>query len=249
MTKTDAPLNTFLLALADDELIQGHRLSEWCGHAPLLEEDIAFANLALDEIGHASLWYAALAGELGEDPQTYPDRLVYLRGPADYRSAPFVELDNTDWAFSMLRQYLFDQIEAVRLPVLAASGIPALAEPAAKILREEHYHLRHTRTWCLRLAQGTPESSLRMQNALETLWPYALHAIQPMPGQTSLAIDHLAGVHAAWTEAVQSDLTAWGLNIPRARPIHESRFTGSQQRATLLAELQSVARQHPGAIW
>jgi ring-1,2-phenylacetyl-CoA epoxidase subunit PaaC len=155
----------YLLALADDELILGHRDSEWTGHAPILEEDIAFANIAQDEIGHASLWYGLVQRLGGAEP----DRLVFFRPPSEYRNAPLVELPKGDWAFSMLRQYLFDAAEAQRLPLLAASAHRPLAEAAAKIRTEEIYHLRHTQAWIERLAQGTAESHGRTQAALDLL--------------------------------------------------------------------------------
>jgi ring-1,2-phenylacetyl-CoA epoxidase subunit PaaC len=100
----ESALSSYLLALGDDELILGHRDSEWCGFAPILEEDIAFANIALDEIGHAATWYNLLAELEGKDPQVYPDRLVFTRPVQDYRNIQMVELPNGDWAFSILRQ-------------------------------------------------------------------------------------------------------------------------------------------------
>src|SRR5262249_24761260 len=144
-------LADYLLALADDELILGHRDSEWCGHAPILEEDIAFANLALDEIGHARVWYGLLGDLLSKDPETYPDELVYRRDASEFRCAQFVELPKGDWAFSMLRQYLFDSIEAMRLEALTESSYQPLADAAAKMRPEEMYHLRHTSAWVRRL--------------------------------------------------------------------------------------------------
>jgi ring-1,2-phenylacetyl-CoA epoxidase subunit PaaC len=103
-----AALAAQLLVMADDELVLGHRDSEWCGHAPILEEDIAFANIALDEIGHAVTWYGLLADLKGQDRETYPNRLVYHRDMLDFRCVQMVEQPKGDWAFSMLRQYLFD---------------------------------------------------------------------------------------------------------------------------------------------
>src|SRR5215471_16608308 len=144
---TPPALPTYLLALADDELLLGHRDSEWTGHAPILEEDIAFANLAQDEIGHAALWYGLLRNLDGSDP----DRLIFFREPGAFRNAQLVELPKGDWAFSMLRQYLFDAAESVRLPLLAVSTHRPLAEAAAKIRPEELYHLRHTQAWIQRL--------------------------------------------------------------------------------------------------
>src|SRR3972149_8426617 len=105
-------LADYLIALADDELILGHRDSEWTGHAPILEEDIAFANIALDEIGHARLWYELAADLIGEDKNTFPDKKVFFRPAQEFSCLQFVELPKGDWAFSMLRQYLFDAFEA-----------------------------------------------------------------------------------------------------------------------------------------
>lgn len=114
-------LETYLLALGDDELILSHRAAEWCGRAPILEEDIAFANLALDELGHASLWYTQLARQRSEDTESYPDQLVYFRHAKDFFCFQMVELPNGDWAFSMLCQYMFDALETVRLSDLQHS--------------------------------------------------------------------------------------------------------------------------------
>jgi len=116
--KTEDTLRELLIALGDDELVLGHRASEWCGQAPILEEDIAFANLALDEIGHANLWYRLLASLEGKDKERYPDQIVFWREAADIRNAQLVELPNGDWAFSILRHYLFDSAESERLKAL-----------------------------------------------------------------------------------------------------------------------------------
>ena len=107
-TKLDTALHSHLVALADDELVLGHRDSEWCGRAPILEEDIAFANLALDEIGHAKVWYSLAAALSGEDPEDYPDQMVFNRPAVNFSSIQMVELPVGDWGFSMLRQFLFD---------------------------------------------------------------------------------------------------------------------------------------------
>ena len=120
-------LSNYLLSLADDEFILGHRNSEWCGHAPILEEDIAFANLAQDELGHARLWYEHLCNGTAQTP----DRLVFFRAVADWRNAQLLELPKGDWALSMMRQYLFDALEMVRLPLLAQSADAQVAAIAA----------------------------------------------------------------------------------------------------------------------
>ena len=197
-----------LLALGDDELILGQRNSEWCGHAPILEEDNAFANLALDEIGHAGLWYTILAELRGEDPETYPDALVYFRDMPDYRCAQLVELPKGDWAFSILRQYLFDSAEKVRLDALASNPFRALAEAAIKIGMEEKYHLRHSQAWMRRLGLGTQESQRRLQNALNEAWPYTRQLFVSLPVDPVMVGEGLL-------PDPQSMLAAWdGVVIP-----------------------------------
>jgi ring-1,2-phenylacetyl-CoA epoxidase subunit PaaC len=244
----------WLVALADDELILGHRDSEWCGHAPILEEDIAFANLALDELGHAKIWYTLAAGLLGEDPETYPDRMIFFRDAADFRNAPLVELPGGDWAFSMLRQYLFDAAEGVRLEALAASGYRPLAEAALKIRPEELYHRRHTSTWIQRLGLGTAESHERTQRALDELWPYALNLHAPIDGDDQLVVagwvPEPGELQQAWEGEVRPWLTQAGLSVPSAGAVTPcGRDRHSPHLAALVAEMQSVARLQPAASW
>ncbi len=247
-------LADYLIALGDDELILGHRDSEWCGHAPILEEDIAFANLALDEIGHARVCYELAADLLGEGKAKYPDWLTFLRPASDFRSVQMVELPNGDWAFTMLRQYLFDAFEVLRLHQLKASAYRPLAEAAAKILNEELYHLRHTSAWLPRLGQGTDESHDRMQAALDQLWPYALQLLAPMPEEADLAAHELvpdsAGLQSAWLADVSAVLQQSGLTIPEnVRAIPASRAEHSTHLEGMLEEMQSVTRLAPAARW
>jgi ring-1,2-phenylacetyl-CoA epoxidase subunit PaaC len=248
---THAALSANLLALADDEMILGHRDSEWTGHAPILEEDIAFANLAQDEIGHAMLWYGLLR-DLG-GPQ--PDQLVFFREPADFRNVQMMELPKGDWAFSMLRQYLFDAVEAARLPMLAESSHRPLAAAAAKIRTEEIYHLRHTQAWIERLAQGTEESHRRVQAALDLLWSYALQLFEPLPGESGLAAEGImprpGTVRQVWLQSVAPFLGGVGLLAPEAaEPPAASRTAHTQHLADLLADMQAVARlEGPNVHW
>ncbi|MEJ2559023.1 MAG: phenylacetate-CoA oxygenase subunit PaaC, partial [Anaerolineae bacterium] len=204
-----------LLSMADDELILGHRDSGWTGHAPILEEDIAFANIALDEIGHAKIWYTLLANLVGEDRDTYPDRLVFFRGSSDYRNVQLVELPNGDWAFSMLRQYLFDAAEMIRLEQLVHSEYPSLAEAAAKIRKEEIYHYRHTHAWTQRLGLGTDESHRRLQDALNQIWPYTLQLFEPLPDEPLLVeadfVPAPGQLRSAWLSLVGPCLEEAGL--------------------------------------
>jgi len=240
-----------LMVMGDDELILAHRNSEWAGHAPILEEDIAFANIALDEMGHASIWYG-LRGELtGEDT----DRLIFFRNPGQYRNVQLVELPKGDWAFSMVRQYLFDAAENIQLGYLKASAYRPLAEAAAKIATEEAYHLRHTGLWLRRLGLGTEESHARTQAALDSLWPYAQQLFMSLPDDTALfeagIIPDAALLRREWEGKVRPILAECGLAIsdgamPR-RDIPRTEHT--EYLVALLSELQSVARLDPEAEW
>lgn len=243
-------LSCLLLAMADDELILGHRNSEWTGHAPILEEDIAFANIAIDELGHASLWYDLY----GERTGAGADDLVFFRDPAGFRNVRLVELPRGDWAFSMLRQYLFDAYELVRADQLLQSGYRPLAETAAKVRQEERYHYRHSASWVRRLGLGTAESHSRTQAALDSLWPYMAQLFQPLSADQDVL---LAGIfpdagrlQAAWEAMVLPFLADAGLQLPGASSApEEGRDVHTPHLAALLQEMQEVARLNPGAAW
>ncbi len=246
-------LSAQLLAMGDDEYLLGHRNSEWCGHAPILEEDIAFANLALDEIGHAAQWYTLLADLLGEDPERYPDRLVFLRDPSAFRCVQMVELPNGDWAHSMLRQYLFDETEAVRLAALVSSRYPPLAEAAAKIRKEELYHRRHTSAWIRRLGLGTDESHARLQAALDTLWPYTPQLFAPLAQEPALVAAGFVAdsqeLRRSWEAAVLPLLRECELAVPSGPGLAIERSQHTAHLPVLVADMQSVARLEPESRW
>jgi ring-1,2-phenylacetyl-CoA epoxidase subunit PaaC len=246
-------LSSYLLGLGDDELILGHRASEWCGYAPILEEDIAFANIALDEIGHAAIWYSLLAELEDKDIQRYTDRLVYLRPVQDYRNILMVELPNGDWAFSILRQYLFDTAEAVRLDALQASAYVPVGDAAAKMKVEEIYHQRHTRAWVQRLGLGTQESNLRMQTALEELWPYTAQLFtdgleSPHLIESGWVLDPVVQ-RAEWEGKVIPYLRECGLTPPAVDLPGLTRRDHTPHLSVLLEDMQSVARLDPGGEW
>lgn len=246
-------LSEYLLGIADDELILGHRNSEWCGHAPILEEDIAFANIALDEIGHASLWYKLAANLIEEDEETYPDLMVFKRDPEDFRNIQFVELPIGDWAFSMLRQYLFDSMEIIRLAALRNSVYKPLADAAVKIRQEEIYHYRHTSYWIKRLGMGTEESHRRSQDALDKLWPFASQMFQlneyDEMMESEQIIPGLDGIHDEWTQQVKSYLQTSGLTIPEFSEFNFTREQHTRHLSILIKEMQSVARLDTQATW
>jgi len=165
-----AALFAYLLRLGDDRLVLGHRISEWCGHAPILEEDIALTNIALDLIGQASA-ILTLAGET-EDAGRDADALAYLREAIDYRNVLLVELPRGDFAFTIMRQFLFSVASYYQLEALATSTHATLAGLAAKGLKETRYHVRHAGEWVLKLGDGTEESHRRAQEALDALWRF-----------------------------------------------------------------------------
>jgi ring-1,2-phenylacetyl-CoA epoxidase subunit PaaC len=249
-----AALDSKLLRLGDDEFILGHRNSEWTGHGPILEEDIAFANLALDELGHGILWYRTLASLRGEDLETYPDKLVYQRTASEFQNADVVALPHTDWAFSMLRQFLFDAYESIHVPALGASRHQPIAEVAAKIKQEEVYHLYHTKAWVQRLGLGTDESHGRMQAALDQLWT-PFHQLFAKGPDESLLVDagiapDLRRIHAQWSDTVVPFLESCSLLVPDNVVVLVMRqFADPQRMEALIAELQQVSKMAPGAVW
>lgn len=243
-------LARLLLAMADDELVLGHRDSEWTGHAPILEEDIAFSNIAQDELGHAIAWYGLL-GELTGDE---PNELVYFRDHEGYRNVVLVELPNDDWAFSMMRQYLFDAFEMVKLSKLIESLYRPVAEAAAKIRIEEMYHYRHTSNWIKRLGLGTEESNRRLQGAADTLWPYTSQLFVPLPGEEALLqagyVASSGELHRLWNDLVMPFLEGAGLLIPSDKSVFATRRSQhTDHLKVLLADLQAVARMYPDAQW
>jgi ring-1,2-phenylacetyl-CoA epoxidase subunit PaaC len=249
-----AALDSKLLRLGDDEFILGHRNSEWTGHGPILEEDIAFANLALDEIGHGILWYRIVASLRGEDPETYPDKLVYRRNARDFRNANVVLLPHTDWAFSMLRQYLFDAYESIHVPALAASTHQPIAEATAKIKQEEVYHLYHTKAWVQRLGLGTEESHRRMQAALDELWVPIQQLFAPGPDENLLVdagiVADLRKIHGEWNLVVVPFLQSCALIVPETGIVPAMRQPAhAEDMEPLIANLQEVSKIAPDAVW
>lgn len=240
-----------LTALADDEIILAHRDGEWTGHAPILEEDIALANIAQDELGHAALYLGLRAALDGSDP----DRLAFFRDAHEYANTRLVELPKGDWAFTMVRQFLYDTHEALWLEAATRSTYAPLAEVAAKAVREEKFHVQHTALWVERLALGTPESERRTQAALTELWPHAAQLFQPVEGEAELVqagiLPDLTAVHARWTDLVTRHLREkCGLTLPDAPTTQPGRDTHTHHLAPLLEDMQSVARQHPDAeVW
>ncbi|HEY7760066.1 MAG TPA: 1,2-phenylacetyl-CoA epoxidase subunit PaaC [Burkholderiales bacterium] len=243
----------YLLRLADNPLILGQRLSEWCGHAPVLEEDLALANTALDLIGQARLLLThagALEGN-GRDE----DQLAFLRSEREFRNCTLVELPNGDFARTVLRNFLFSAHQVPLWEGLLGSRDAQLAAIAAKSLKEVRYHLRHAADWVLRLGAGTEESHRRMQAALDYLWPYTteLFAGDAVEEAAAAAGIGLAGssLQPRWDAAVLPVLQEAALSPPARTPFLSQGKLGvhSEHMGHLLAEMQTMQRAYPGAQW
>ncbi len=247
------PIVEYLLRLGDDRLILGHRLSEWCGHGPILEEDIALANIALDLVGASSM-LLGLAGELeGKDRDA--DALAFFREGVQYRNALIVELPRGDFGFTIMRQFLFDAYSVVTLDALASCGHAGLAAIAAKSLKEDKYHLRHSSEWVVRLGDGTEESHNRVQASLNELWRYTgelfeRDTIDEAVAAVGITLDRDA-LHAKWESIVNDVLQRATLTIPEKTVMASGGRRGrhTEHLGHLLSVMQSVARAHPGATW
>ncbi len=247
------PLFEYLLRLGDDRLVLGHRMSEWCGHGPILEEDIAMANIALDLVGQGSalLKLAGVTEGAGRDE----DALAYFRSEPEFRNVQMVELPKGDFAFTIVRQFLFDAFGVLQWDALHRCTFAPLAGIAAKALKEDSYHLRHTSDWVLRLGDGTEESHTRAQAALNELWRFTgelfeSDAVDIAVHEQGVVVD-LATIRSRWEQTVGDVVKRATLALP---PAGASSSGGRRGRHTeslghMLAEMQIVARSHPGAKW
>lgn len=255
---TDAALKPALLdwlcRMGDNTLILGHRMSEWCGRGPVLEEDIALANTALDLIGHTQMWLG-LAAEV-EGAGRSADDLAFLRDAMRFRNAKLVELPKGDMAFTLMREFLFDAWHFQMLTALTGSASPRVAEIAAKALKEVSYHLERSSDLVVRLGDGSDESHARMQAALDRLWPYAGElftgdAVDETVAAAGIAPD-LSTLLPLWQATVAEVLDEATLQLPEGRfDVHQG---GKQGRHTehlgyILAEMQFLQRAYPGASW
>jgi ring-1,2-phenylacetyl-CoA epoxidase subunit PaaC len=243
----------YVLRLGDNALILGQRLSQWCGHSPFLEEDIAMANTALDHVGRARmlLTHAGTIEGQGRDE----DDLAYLRDEREFGNFLLCELPIGDYAFSLMRQYLLDVYHLHLFRALSRSSDAELAGIAAKATKESTYHVRRSGDWVCRLGDGTPESHRRIQAALDELWGYtpelfAGDAIDETMAQRRIA-PQLKDVHTSWRDEVFALLAQATLVIPaedwRADGGRDGLHT--EHMGPLLAEMQVLPRSHPGLNW
>ena len=243
----------YVLRLADSPLILGQRLAEWCGHSPVLEEDLALTNVALDLIGQARL----LLGHAGalEGKGRDEDQLAFLRAESEYRNFTLVELPNGDFAATVLRNLLFSAYQLQLWQALQESADHELGAIAAKSIKETRYHLRHATDWSIRLGDGTDESHARMQSALDYLWPYTAEFFVADPMDDAAAAEGF-GVSAAcletpWADMVRPALEEATLRVPERTPFRSRGKYGvhSEHMGHLLTEMQYMQRTYPGLQW
>ncbi len=250
---SETPLVLYALRRADDALILGHRLSEWCGHAPMLEEDMALANMGLDLLGQARelYGYAAKIEGRGNDE----DRFAYLRDVRQYRNLLLVEQPNGDFARTMVRQFFYAAFAALYWRAMMKSGDAMLAAIAARSEKESAYHLRHSSEWMVRLGDGTEESHRRAQAAIDDLWAYTGEMFEVDDSERGLiangaAIDP-AMLRPRWLKTVSDVVSEATLALPRSEWMQQGGRSGrhSEHLGHLLSELQSMQRTFPGATW
>jgi len=253
MNDQSTALLNYCIALGDDSLTLGHRLSEWCSNGPFLEEDLALTNVSLDFIGRARMFYG-YAAEL-DDKGRSEDDFAYLRDCREYRNFLINELPNGDFAFTMARQLMVDTYDMGFFEGLTKSSDTTLAAIAAKAIKESRYHLRRSRDWIVRLGDGTVESHERTQNGFDELWAYAAEFFETSDGEQQLvdagiAVDRTT-LKDDWTSSMHTILKQATLDIPA----HDWAIGGgrdgqhTEHLGFLLAELQFLQRAYPGQQW
>jgi ring-1,2-phenylacetyl-CoA epoxidase subunit PaaC len=268
MTATPAAPGTaarveYLLRLADNPLVLGQRLAEWCGHGPALEEDLALTNIALDLIGQARLLLAH-AGRV-EGRGRDEDALAFLRDAGEFRNCTLLELPNAgpcagpaaegDYGMTIVRNLLFSAYQCLLWEALAQSADPELGAIAVKSSKEARYHLHHAGDWTIRLGDGTGESHERSQRALDELWPYAAEffatdALERAMAEAGIGVDP-ATLEPAWRAQVEAVLAEATLQAPAPTRFRTAGKAGvhSEHLGYLLADLQFLQRAYPGATW
>ena len=243
----------YVLRLADNALILGQRLCEWCGHSPFIEEDVAMANTALDHIGRAR-FLLSHAGEL-EGQGRDEDALAYFRVENEFRNFLICELPIGDFAFTIVRQYLLDAYHYFVYQALQQSTDPTLAAIAAKAIKECEYHVRRSSQWLIRLGDGTEESHAKVQSALDDIWRFTteLHRVDDVDvaAEKSGVGVKCALIESTWRDHVKQTMQEATLSCPTDAPLAADGRKGihKEHMGYLLAEMQSVQRTYPGLQW
>jgi len=249
----DSALVQYLLRLGDDRLVLGHRTSEWCGHGPILEEDIALANIALDLIGEANLLLTLAAQTEGRERTE--DSLAYLRDAIEYRNALMVELPKGDFGFTIIRHFFFGVFSLLQMDALQKSANADLAGIAAKAVKESRYHVRHSAQWVLTLGDGTAESHDRAQRAVDDLWRYTGELFMADDVEREVASQGLgvdpSTLESPWQTQVTDVLSRATLTVPKVGYMQRGGRNGkhTEHLGHMLSEMQIVARSHPGSSW
>lgn len=246
-------LKELLFKIADDQLILGHRNSEWTGFGPLLEEDIAFSSMAQDKVGQSYALFQILQ-QLGEEA---PDTVAFTRNANQFHNSILVELPNGEYDFSLIRHFLYDTAEAIRFEMLSTSSFEPLAELARKIRGELRYHTLHANTWIKQLGNATDESISRLQQSLTFTLPYALGIFEESPFEKELIASGIFGgeqwLKEKWMLKVEDVVTKTKLKLPEwngLKPIVGGRVgKHSEHLQPLLDEMSEVFRIDPSAEW
>jgi ring-1,2-phenylacetyl-CoA epoxidase subunit PaaC len=243
----------YLLQLGDNALILSQRLGEWCGHGPVLEQDIAMTNIALDLLGQARM-LLSYAGEL-EGAGHSEDDLAYFRDAHQFRNVLLVEQPNTDWAYTIVRQFFFDTFQYFNYQALLKSRDERLSAIAEKALKEVTYHLRFSSEWMVRLGDGTEVSHKKMQTALDDLWMFSGELIRPNDtelrmAEAGIAAD-LSAIAPLWQARVAATLEEATLSQPDNDWMQSGGKEGrhSEYLGFVLAEMQHIQRTYPGLEW
>lgn len=241
-------LINYTLHLADTTLILSQRNSEWCGHGPILEQDIAITNISLDLLGQSRNFYQ-YAATLMNDGST-EDSLAYLRTEREFKNLLLVELESGDWGQTILRQFLFSQFQHLLFQQLQQSTDEQLAAIATKAVKETTYHLRWSSEWVIRLGDGTDESHNRMLHAIDELWRYTGELFAAADYETAMSID-LTSIKQTWTEKVAPVFGEAKLPVPENVFMQSGGKKGvhTEQLGYILTELQYLQRTYPGAKW
>jgi ring-1,2-phenylacetyl-CoA epoxidase subunit PaaC len=243
----------YVLRIGDDSLILGQRLAEWCGHGPILEEDIAMTNISLDLIGQATvlLKYAGEIEGLGRDE----DKLAFLRYERDFRNLLLVEQPNGDFGMTMMRQFLFDVFRKPFFELLQQSSDKQLSAIAEKSLKETRYHLKHSSEWVIRLGDGTEESNQRIQDALDTLWRYTDELFYTDEVQREMETAGIApsmeAVRSEWDKTIHDVLEEATLKVPANNWKFDGGRRGlhSEHLGYILSDMQYMQRAYPNMEW
>lgn len=246
-------IKELLYKMADDQLILGHRNSEWTGFGPLLEEDIAFSSMAQDKVGQSYALYQLLH-QLGEQE---PDTVAFTRNANQFHNCQLVELPNGEYDFSLIRHFLFDTAEAARFELLTRSSYEPLALLARKIRGELRYHTLHANTWIKQLGTANEESIARLQRALGEAFPYALGIFEHSPFEAELIQNGVFAGEAAlqdiWYDRVRTVLAETALQLPdrdHVNPVFGGRMgKHTEHLQPLVEEMSAVFRIDPTAEW